>query len=83
MADFDRSLDKQLFAEEMVFERTKIIISVMSYNEGQPKIQFSRSRLDNNDDSGEWKWAKLGRMTKEEGEKTIMALQKAVEFLSK
>ena len=76
MAEFDRSLDKELFGEEAKFETTKIKVAVMSYNEGKPKIQISRENLDIN--SGEYRWTKLGRMTKEETEQIIPILQKAI-----
>jgi len=38
----------------------------MSYNEGQKKLQISRENL--NPESGDWRWSKLGRMTKSEAE---------------
>ncbi len=79
MAEFDRSLDKELFAEEVKFDTCKIKVSVMSYNEGTKKIQVGRENLDPN--SGEYRWVKLGRMTKEEASKVIPALQKAVESI--
>jgi hypothetical protein len=76
MADFDKTLDVEVFGEEIAFETTKLRVSVMQYNEGQKKLQISREKLDNN--SGDWKWSKLGRMTKEESEKVVPAMSKAL-----
>jgi hypothetical protein len=79
MAGFDKSLDKELFGKEAEFETTKIRVSVMSYNEGRQKIQISRENL--NPEDGEWRWSKLGRMTKEEAEKVVPLLQEAIQFM--
>lgn len=72
---FDKSLDKELFGEEVQFETSKIRVSVFSYNGGTPKLQISRENLDNN--SGEYRFAKLGRMLKEEVEAVVPLLEKA------
>ena len=77
MAGFDKSLDVEVFGEEVKFETTKLRVSVMQYNEGQKKLQVSRENLDN--ESGDWRWSKLGRMTKEESEKVVPAMTKALE----
>ncbi|PLW79380.1 hypothetical protein C0585_08205 [Candidatus Woesearchaeota archaeon] len=74
---FDKSLDKEIFGEEVKFEVTKIRVSVMSYNEGQKKLQLSRENLNTN--SGEYGFAKLGRMTKDEAEAVLPLFQKALE----
>lgn len=75
---FDPNLDKQLFAENIEFESTKITVSVQQYNEGVKKLQISR---ENANAQGEWSFAKLGRMTKDEAEKVIPAMQKALQHL--
>ena len=77
MAGFDKSLDKEVFGEDASFETTRIRVSVMSYNEGQNKLQLSRENL--NPDDGEWRWSKLGRMTKDEAEKVLPLYEKALE----
>lgn len=77
MAGFDKSLDKEIFGEEAKFETTKIKISVMSYNEGTPKLQIARENL--NPEDGEWRWSKLGRMTKEESEAVLPLIEKAIQ----
>lgn len=76
---YDNSLDKELFSETADFETTKITVSVYSYNEGIHKLQLSRMNIDPN--SGEDKWSKLGRMTKEEVEAVLPLMQKAIEHL--
>ena len=76
---FDKSLDKELFSESIEFEVTKVTVSVHSYNEGTPKMQLSRKNR--NMDTGDWTFSKLGRMTKEEAEKVIPLMEKALEAM--
>jgi len=76
---FDQSLDKTLFEEEKEFENCKITVSVKQYNEGQKKLQLSRENLQAS--TGEYKFAKLGRLTKEEAEVIIPMMQKALESM--
>lgn len=76
---YDASLDKELFAETLQLETTRIKVSVHSYNEGPKKLQLSRENI--NPNNGSWKWSKLGRMTKEEVEGLLPLLQKAVQHL--
>jgi len=76
---FDKNLDKELFAETIEFETSKITVAVMSYNEGTAKLQISRENLDPN--TGEYRWSKLGRMLKEEAVKVLPAMQKALEHM--
>ena len=76
---FDKNLDKQLFSETAEFETTKIAVSVFSYNEGVPKLQISRENL--TPTTGEYRFSKLGRMTKEEVQAVLPLIQKAVESL--
>ncbi len=73
---FDKGLDKELFGESIEFEVTRLRVSVFSYNNGVPKLQISReNRLM---DSGEWTFAKMGRLTKEELEKILPIINKAI-----
>lgn len=76
MAGFDKSLDVELFGEDAAFETTKIRVSVMQYNEGMKKLQISRENLDN--ESGDWRWSKLGRMTKDEAKAVLPIMEKAL-----
>ena len=74
---YDKSLDKELFNESVEFEITKLAVSIFSYNEGTPKLQLSRENRNQN--TGEWQWSKLGRLTKEEVEKLLPLVNKAME----
>ncbi|MBI4981411.1 hypothetical protein HZC30_07725 [Candidatus Woesearchaeota archaeon] len=78
MAGFDKALDKELFSEQLDFDRSRITVAVFAYNNGTPKLQLSR---ENKDASGEYNFAKLGRMTKEEVEKVMPLMEKAKKFL--
>lgn len=76
MAGFDRSLDKNLFSKAAEFERDRITVGIFSYNEGQKKLQFSRERKNA---QGEYSFAKLGRMTKDEAEAVLPLMKEALE----
>jgi len=78
MAGFDKSLDKELYSEPLEFDKSRITVAVFAYNNGTPKLQISR---ENKNASGEYSFAKLGRMTKEEVEKVIPLMEKAKAFL--
>ena len=72
---YDSSLDKQLFAKSWEGEGTKITVSIYSYNNGPKKIQISR---ENYTADGEPRFAKLGRLLKEELEAILPHLQEAL-----
>ena len=73
---FDKNLDKELFSEIKEFETSKIKVGVYSYNDGEKKLQISR---ETRNQDGEWKFAKVGRMFKDEVEAVIPIMQKALE----
>lgn len=73
---YDQSLDVSSFKESKEFEDTRITVGVFSYNGGQSKLQLSRENRNQND---EWRFAKLGRMTKEEAQEILPLMTKAVE----
>jgi len=75
---FDKNLDEEKFSMSKEFERTKITVSVFSYNEGIPKMQISR---ENKNAEDKLSFAKLGRMTKEEAEAIIPLMQSALEHM--
>ncbi len=75
---FDQNLDKKLFSEAKEFETTRITVAVCQYNEGEKKLQISR---ENRNQDGEWKFAKLGRLFKDEAEAIIPLMQKALESM--
>ena len=72
---FDKNLDKEIFSEMINFETTRITVGVFSYNDGEKKLQISRENMSQN---GEWSFAKLGRMFKDEAEKVLPAMEKAL-----
>ncbi len=72
---FDKNLDKEIFSETAKFETSRIHVGVYSYNDGEKKLQISRENMNQ---SGEWSFAKLGRMLKEEAEAVLPLIQKAI-----
>ncbi|MFA5087552.1 MAG: hypothetical protein WC552_00795 [Candidatus Omnitrophota bacterium] len=75
---YDKSLDVELFKETTEFEDTKITVGIFSYNGGSKKLQLAR---ENKDQNGDWRFAKLGRMTKEEAQAVAPILAKAIEHM--
>ena len=73
---YDKSLDAESFKEAKEFEETRITVGIFSYNGGEKKLQISRENKDQNE---EWRFAKLGRMTKAEAKEVVPILMKAVE----
>ena len=74
---FNKELDKELFSENVELDNTKITVSVMSYNEGAPKIQISRE----NKIGEEYRFSKLGRMSKKELESVLPLINKALDVM--
>ena len=74
---FDPNLDKKLWSESADFQVTRITVSVMSYNDGDHKIQISRENFSQS--RNEYSFAKLGRLTKDEAEAVIPLVMKALE----
>ncbi len=75
---YDSTLDAQLFSKSWEAEETRLIVSVYSYNKGVKKLQISRETKDN---EGNFRFAKLGRLTKEEAEAILPSIQEAVTHL--
>ncbi|MFW5704948.1 MAG: hypothetical protein ACOCXG_03820 [Nanoarchaeota archaeon] len=76
MAKFDASLDKEVFKETADFETTRINVGVFSYNDGPKKLQITRENL--NPESGDWLFSKLGRLSKDQVEKVLPVIEKAL-----
>ena len=72
---YDASLDKQVFAKSFESESTKVTVCVYSYNNGPKKLQISRENMDA---EGQWRFSKLGRMTKDELQAILPHLQEAL-----
>ena len=75
---FDENLNKELFSETKEFETSKLKVGVYSYNDGEKKLQISR---ETRNQDGEWKFAKVGRMFKDEVEAVIPMMQKALDSM--
>ncbi len=75
---YDSSLDKQLFTKSWESEDTKVNVSVYSYNNGPKKLQLGR---ENKDAEGNYRFSKLGRLTKEEAENILPLIQEALPHL--
>ena len=75
---FDKNLDKELFAETAAFETSRIKVGVYSYNDGEKKMQISRENMNQD---GQWSFAKLGRMFKDEAEAILPLMQKALKHM--
>lgn len=72
---YDRSLDESLFSKTWENDNERLTISVYSYNKGTKKMQISR---ENKDPQGDFRFAKLGRLTKEEINSILPLIQEAV-----
>jgi len=72
---YDSSLDEKLFSKSWETDNEKLTVSIYSYNKGQKKLQFSR---ETKNAEGELRFAKLGRLTKEEIENILPFIQEAI-----
>ncbi len=73
---YDKSLDQELFKEVKEFEDTRISVGVYSYNNGEKKLQLTR---ENRMATGDWRFTKLGRMSKDEVQSVVPVINKAAE----
>lgn len=78
MPGFDPNLDKEIWSENVMLGNQRLKVSVMSYNDGTPKMQIGRERMNKD---GEATFAKLGRLTREEAEAVMPLMKKAIEHL--
>ncbi|MBT7902336.1 hypothetical protein HN587_00625 [Candidatus Woesearchaeota archaeon] len=78
MPGFDQSLDKEIFAEALEVGNSKLTVGVFAYNENEPKLQITRQ---NKTKAGEFTFARLGRLTKEEIKTILPLIQKAIESM--
>jgi len=72
---YNASLDENLFAKSIETETDRLTVSIFSYNKGQKKLQISR---ENHGPEGELRFAKLGRLTKEEITGLLPLIQEAM-----
>jgi len=75
---YDPGLDESLFSKSHENETGRLTVSVYSYNKGVKKLQITRENMG---PEGELRFAKLGRMTKEEVEAVLPLMQEALKSL--
>ncbi|MCK9594805.1 MAG: hypothetical protein PHH68_07245 [Candidatus Omnitrophica bacterium] len=75
---YDSSLDKQLFTKALETDGGRITVSVYSYNNGPLKMQIVR---ENRDQEGNFRFAKLGRLTKSEVEELLPIINEGITHL--
>ena len=75
---YDPNLDESLFSKSWEGESERLTVSVYSYNQGIKKLQITR---ENKDLQGNFRFAKLGRMSKEETESILPLIQEALNHM--
>ena len=75
---YDSSLDECLFSKVWESEAGRVTVSVYSYNKGEKKLQLSREIKDA---QGDFKFAKLGRIHKEEIAAILPFIQEALNHM--
>ena len=76
---YDSSLDEKIFSKVWETDAERLTVSVFSYNKGAKKLQISR---ENRNAEGELRFAKMGRLTKEEVEAILPFIQEAVKSMA-
>lgn len=76
MAYYNSKLDESSFSKTIESEAGRLTVGIYSYNQGPKKIQITR---ENRDSEGDFRFAKLGRLSKEEVEAIIPMLKEALE----
>jgi len=71
---YDKELDKCVFTKTWENENERLTASIYSYNKGTKKLQLTR---ENKNSQGEFRFAKLGRLTKEEIEALLPLIKEA------
>ena len=72
---YDPNLDEKIFSKPWESEDTRIVVTVYSYNKGQKKVKISRESVNA---EGEYRFCKLGRLTKEELGGILPLLKEAI-----
>ena len=73
---YDPGLDECLFTKTWENDSGRITVSIFSYNQGAKKLQISR---ENRSGPNEFRYAKLGRLAKEEAEAILPLVQEALQ----
>ena len=72
---YERDLDERLFSKSWENGPQRLTVSIYAYNKGTKKLQITR---ENKGPQGDFRFAKLGRMTKQEIESILPLLQEAL-----
>lgn len=76
---YDSSLDENLFSKSWESDSTRLTVSVYSYNKGPKKLQITR---ENRNPEGEFRFTKLGRISREEAEAILPFMQEALKAMA-
>ncbi|MGR3175569.1 MAG: hypothetical protein ACUZ8I_02800 [Candidatus Scalindua sp.] len=71
---YDKELDECVFAKSWENDTERLTASIFSYNKGTKKLQITR---ENKNSEGGYRFAKLGRLTKEEIESLLPLIKEA------
>lgn len=72
---YEKELDEQLFSKTWENDAERLTVSIYSYNKGTKKMQINRENINA---QGEYRFAKLGRLTKEEAAAIVPLMQEAL-----
>jgi len=75
---YDPGLDEAVFSKSWEGETGRLTVAVYSYNKGTKKLQITR---ENRDMEGDFRFTKLGRMTKEEVGAIIPFIEEALKHM--
>lgn len=75
---YDSSLDEKVFLKSRETDSDRLTVGVYSYNKGAKKLQIAR---ENRDAQGDFRYAKLGRMNKEEVSSLLPLIQEALKHM--
>lgn len=78
MPGYDSKLDERLFSKSWETDSERITVSVYAYNKGAKKLQISR---ENRGPEGDYIFAKLGRLTKDEIGGILPLISEAVKHM--
>ena len=76
---YDSSLDESLFSKSWESDATRLTVSVYSYNKGPKKLQITR---ENRNPEGEFRFTRLGRISREEAEAILPFMQEALKAMA-
>lgn len=75
---YDSNMDENVFSKSVESESGRLTVSVYSYNKGAKKLQISR---ENRGPEGEFRFAKMGRLAKDEIVALLPLMQEAVQHM--